>query len=145
LDPIMSAKVRAFIDDMGEKKRTTFFICTHLLSEAETMCDRVAFISQGRLIEVGRPKDLRRKFWLDRTFEVELVQGPTVGQSIIESTDLAKNVWLDGNRILFVTTDAERNNPQIVRALVEAGLDIVELRERIPSLEDVYFKVIGDR
>jgi hypothetical protein len=44
-----------------------------------------------------------------------------------------------------VTEDAERANPRIVKALVEAGLGVLELRERVPSLEDVYVKVIGGR
>lgn len=143
LDPIMSSKVREFIDRMGENLKTTFFICTHLLGEAESMCDRVAFISQGELMELGKPQDLRRKFWIDRTFEAEIQQGATAGKPIIESTNLTKNTWIDGDRVAFVLTEAEKRNPQIVRAIVEAGLDLVELRERVPSLEDVYFKVIG--
>jgi ABC-2 type transport system ATP-binding protein len=145
LDPIMSAKVRSYIDAMGETKRTTFFVCTHLLTEAEAMCDRVAFISNGKVVEIGRPNDLRRKFWTDRTFEVNLVQANSEGKSIIESTALTEKVWEDDDRVVYMVTEADKNNPQIVRALVEAGLDIVEIRERIPSLEDVYFRVIGGK
>ncbi len=36
-----------------------------------------------------------------------------------------------------------QKNPQILRALIEAGHNVIELRERIPDLEDVYLKVIG--
>ena len=50
---------------------------------------------------------------------------------------------MDNKRVVFVLADAEKKNPQIVRAMIEAGVDLVELRERVPSLEDVYFKVIG--
>ena len=145
LDPIMASKVRSYIDTMGETKRTTFFICTHLLTEAEAMCDRVAFISNGQVVEIGRPNDLRRKFWTDRTFEVNLTQENSAGQSIIEATDLTEKVWVDDDRVVYMVTDADKNNPQIVRAMVEAGLDIIEIRERIPTLEDVYFRVIGGK
>ena len=51
----------------------------------------------------------------------------------------------NNGRVFFVVEEADRNNPPIVRALIEAGLRIVELRERVPSLEDVYLKVIGGR
>jgi len=146
LDPIMSRKVREFIDKMGETRRQTFFICTHLLSEAELICDRVAFISHGHLLEVGRPQELRRKFWRERTFELELGGAdPSRGKEIVQSTGLAIQVSVEGGRVVFVVEEAEHKNPQIVRALVEAGLGVVELRERVPSLEDVYFKVIGGR
>jgi ABC-2 type transport system ATP-binding protein len=146
LDPIMSKKVRDSIDKMSEAQSKTFFMCTHLLSEAETVCDRVAFISHGRLVELGRPKDLRRKFWVERTFEVQLVgKDAAKGQAVVQSTGLAKAVRFENNQVVFVTEDAERANPRIVKALVEAGLGVLELRERVPSLEDVYVKVIGGR
>jgi ABC-2 type transport system ATP-binding protein len=144
LDPIMSKKVREFIEKMSQAQSKTFFMCTHLLSEAETVCDRVAFISHGKLVELGRPQDLRRKFWIERTFEVQLAGKDTMkARGIVESTGVVKAVRLENDRLVFVTEQADRGNPKIVKALVEAGLGIVELRERIPSLEDVYFKVIG--
>lgn len=146
LDPIMSKKVRQFIDKMGETSKQTFFICTHLLSEAELTCDRVAFISHGQLVEVGRPQDLRRKFWTERTFELSLTESdPLIGQQAIKSTGLAVSVGVEDHKVVFVVKDAEKKNPQIIKGLVEAGLHIVELRERVPSLEDVYFKVIGGK
>jgi ABC-2 type transport system ATP-binding protein len=146
LDPIMSKKVREFIRMMSEAQSKTFFVCTHLLSEAETICDRVAFISHGRLVELGRPQDLRRKFWIERTFEVKLVgKAATKGQAVVQSTGIARAVRLENNAIVFVTEDADRANPEIVQALVDAGHRIVELRERIPSLEDVYVKIIGGK
>lgn len=144
LDPIMSKKVRQFIDKMGETRKQTFFICTHLLSEAELFCDRVAFISHGQLVEVGRPQDLRRKFWTERTFELLLTDSdPMQGQEVIKATGLAITVRVEGRKVVYVVKDAQEKNPQIIRVLVEAGLHIVELRERVPHLEDVYFKVIG--
>ena len=45
LDPIMSKRVREFIDTQAEGGKQTFFLCTHLLSEVEALCDRVGFIS----------------------------------------------------------------------------------------------------
>jgi ABC-2 type transport system ATP-binding protein len=143
LDPIMSRKVRAFIQHMAEGSKQTYFMCTHLLSEAEHLCDRVGFISHGRLVEVGRPVDLRRKFWTQRTFELQLATGLSKAQSIIKSTGLAISVRIENKRVVYVVEKAEQKNPKIVQALVEAKLAIVELRERIPSLEDVYLKVIG--
>ncbi len=146
LDPIMSRKVRELIQQMAEGSKQTFFMCTHLLSEAEHLCDRVGFISHGRLVEVGSPADLRRKFWTQRTFELQLATGdPFKAKSIVEATSLATSVQVENKRVVFVVEKAERKNPQIVRALVEAGLAIVELRERIPDLEDVYLKVIGGK
>ncbi|MFX1563733.1 MAG: ATP-binding cassette domain-containing protein [Promethearchaeota archaeon] len=146
LDPIMSKKVRQFIDKMSETWKQTFFICTHLLSEAELFCDRVAFISHGQLVEVGRPQDLRHKFWTERTFELSLADSdPMQAREAIKATGLALTVRVEGSKVVYVVRDANEKNPQIIRGLVEAGLHIVELREHVPSLEDVYFRVIGGK
>lgn len=144
LDPIMSKKVREFINQQAATSKQTFFLCTHLLSEVEDLCDRVGFISHGVLIEVGRPKELRRKFWTEGTFELRLAKTELEkGKEIIKSTGLVKEIKIEDNRIVFVLEGADVKNPQIVKALVESSLEIVELRERVPDLEAVYLKVIG--
>jgi len=144
LDPIMSKRVREFIDTQAEGGKQTFFLCTHLLSEVEALCDRVGFISKGKLVEVGRPKELRRKFWTVRTYEIQLIDSNLQKSGeIITSTGLVKSVKIEGNRIVFELENAETKNPQIVRALIESGMNIIELRERVPDLDAVYQKVIG--
>ena len=144
LDPIMSKKVRDFIDQQAEGGSQTFFLSTHLLSEVETLTDRVGFISHGKLVEVGRPQELRRKFWNQQTFEVLLADEDLAkGEAIISSTGLSVSTQIEEKHLVFIVEEAEKKNPQIVRALVEAGMRVVELRERVPDLEDVYLKVIG--
>jgi ABC-2 type transport system ATP-binding protein len=140
----MSKRVRDFIDEQAEVGKQTFFLCTHLLSEVEELCDRVGFISRGILVEVGRPKDLRRKFWTVRTYEVQLADADlSKGREIISSTGLVKSVRVEKNRVVFDVEKAETKNPQIIRALLESDQLVVEFRERVPDLEDVYLKVIG--
>ncbi|MFX1491683.1 MAG: ABC transporter ATP-binding protein [Promethearchaeota archaeon] len=146
LDPIMSKRVREFIDTQAEGGKQTFFLCTHLLSEVEALCDRVGFISHGVLVEVGRPKDLRRKFWTLRTFEVKLTDSNLQKSvDVISSTGLVKSVSIKGKRVIFEVEDAETKNPQIIKALMETGHQVVEVREQIPDLEAVYLKVIGGK
>lgn len=146
LDPIMSKRVREFIDTQAEGGKQTFFLCTHLLSEVEALCDRVGFISHGVLVEVGRPKDLRRKFWTLRTFEVKLTDSNLQKSvDVISSTGLVKSVSIKGKRVIFEVEDAETKNPQIIKVLMETGHQVVEVREQIPDLEAVYLKVIGGK
>ncbi|MFX1508879.1 MAG: ABC transporter ATP-binding protein [Promethearchaeota archaeon] len=146
LDPIMSKRVREFIDTQAEGGKQTFFLCTHLLSEVEALCDRVGFISKGELVEVGRPKDLRRKFWTVRTFELQLADSdPKQSMEAITATGLVLAARVEGKRVIFDVEDAESKNPQILRALIESGTRVVQLRERIPDLEAVYMKVIGGK
>jgi ABC-2 type transport system ATP-binding protein len=144
LDPIMSKRVRQFIDTQAAGGQQTFFLCTHLLSEVEALCDRVGFISKGKLVEVGRPKELRRKFWTIRTYELQLAEADlSKSLEIVKSTGFVKSAAIEETRVVFEIEDAETKNPQILQALLESGQKVVELRERIPDLEAVYLKVIG--
>jgi len=61
LDPIMSRRIRQFIDQQAEAGKQTFFLCTHLLSEFEHLCDRVGFIVEGKLTLIESPKELKIK------------------------------------------------------------------------------------
>lgn len=65
------------LNDMG----TTIFLTTHDMSEAEILCDRVAFLHKGKIRAIGAPKDLKREFGTD-TITVELKNG---AQEIIEN------------------------------------------------------------
>ncbi|MFW9935185.1 MAG: ABC transporter ATP-binding protein [Candidatus Thorarchaeota archaeon] len=144
LDPIMSKRVRQFIDTQAAGGQQTFFLCTHLLSEVEALCDRVGFISKGKLVEVGRPKELRRKFWTVRTYELQLAdEDLSKCLETIKSTGLVRSAAIEDPRVVFDIEDPEIKNPQILQALLESGHKVVELRERIPDLEAVYLKVIG--
>lgn len=144
LDPIMSHKIREFIDQQAGLRKQTFFLCTHLLSEVEKLCDRVGFISKGILVEVGRPTELRRKFWKVRTYELHLSEvDPSKAQAIIQSTGLTADIRTEEKVVIFDIEKAEQRNPQILKALIESKIKVVELRERVPDLEAVYYKVIG--
>ena len=144
LDPIMSRRIREFIDQQAESGKQTFFLCTHLLSEFEHLCDRVGFISKGSLVEVGSPQELRKKFWRVQTFEIRSHNADlALVQATIQSTGLTLDTRIEGNLVVFELENAERGNPKILRALVESKVNVVELREKIPDLEAVYRKVIG--
>jgi ABC-2 type transport system ATP-binding protein len=144
LDPIMSQKIRQFIDQQAESGKQTFFLCTHLLSEFEHLCDRVGFISNGKLVEVGSPRELRQKFWKIQTFEIRLSEADLSSvQDIIKSTGLSLEIRIEGNLVVFEIENAEQGNPKILKALVESKMNVVEVRERVPALEAVYRKVIG--
>jgi ABC-2 type transport system ATP-binding protein len=144
LDPIMSRRIRQFIDQQAESGKQTFFLCTHLLSEFEHLCDRVGFISNGILVEVGSPQELRQKFWRVQTFEIRVHNADlALVQATIQSTGLTLDTRIEDDLVVFELENAEQGNPQILRALVDSRVNVVELRERIPDLEAVYRKVIG--
>ncbi len=76
LDPATSADVHALIREMN-RQGTTIFLTTHNMEEAQELCDRVAFLNEGHLVEEGTPQALRLKYAED-SVELRYQDGTTL-------------------------------------------------------------------
>jgi ABC-2 type transport system ATP-binding protein len=115
LDPAGRRAVRTLLEEL-RRRGVSVLLNSHLLSEVELVCDRVAIIDRGRVVAAGTPDELRRAGGV----EVETGGGPRV----------------------FAEAGRE-DAPRIVRELVAAGEDVYAVRVRSSSLEDAYLEAIG--
>jgi ABC-2 type transport system ATP-binding protein len=138
LDPEASKTVRDFILELKKEKRTIFFN-THLLDEAERICDRVAIL-KARLITIGSPQDLRHSL-SGRKVKVQLrVASDAVVNSVRK---MGYGIYeVTANSVTINVGDPEKENPAISRSIESAGGDIVFVTEVGSSLEDVYLKLV---
>jgi len=142
LDPVASREVHELISSLREHG-TTVFLTTHRLEEAERLCDRVAILNTS-LRTIGRPDELRdelfRKAIVVRTAAPLNDPDAVFAVSGIEGWDTE-----DGpNRYLLAVTDARVVAPDVTRALVAAGADVLSITEAHHSLEDVYLELVDD-
>lgn len=140
LDPLGRLMVRDVINEL-RKQGTTVFLNSHLLSEVEVTCDRVAFVKQGRVI--------REMSLDDRTagVEVELkVRWPHASADAAWTRGLeqfGRNVrQLNGS--IFLQAPDEARVPDLNRWLVGQGADVFYLGARRRSLEAVFLEVMGE-
>ena len=140
MDPEASKTVRDFILELKKEKRT-IFLNTHLLDEAERICDRVAIL-KTRVITIGSPQDLRRSL-SGRKVKIQLQR---VDDSMVESVRKLGHRIEDvtGNSFVVDLKEPEKENPAILRALQGAGGDVVFVTEAGSSLEDVYLKLMRE-
>jgi ABC-2 type transport system ATP-binding protein len=138
LDPEAAKTVRDFILELKKEKRT-IFLNTHLLDEAEKICDRVAIL-KTQLIATGTPQELRRslsgrkiKVQLQRVDNVIVEAIKKIGFQVSEITD--KSLVIDVN-------DPEKENPAILKTIEAAGGHVQFVTEIGSSLEDVYLKLV---
>jgi ABC-2 type transport system ATP-binding protein len=141
LDPVASRQVHQLIDALREHG-VTVFLTTHRLEEAERLCDRVAILNTS-LRTIGRPDELR-----DRLFTKTLVVRTAAPLGSPETVFAAPGVdgWHpDGtSRYVLTVGDARIAAPEVTRALVAAGADVLSLTEGQHSLEDVYLELVDD-
>jgi ABC-2 type transport system ATP-binding protein len=117
LDPAGRRTVRELLEEL-RRRGVAVLLNSHLLSEVELVCDRVAIIARGEVVAAGAPSEL------SHAGGVEVETGAGVRRF----------------------PDARRDDaPRLVRELVEAGEDVYEVRVLRSSLEDVYLEVVGGR
>jgi ABC-2 type transport system ATP-binding protein len=136
LDPVGRRLVRDIIRDLSAGG-TTVFLNSHLLSEVEITCDRVAFIRQGEVLMTSSLQSL-----VEGELTVE-IRASNLNQAVLDG--LARwgdNIRADGDH-LSLTLSSEADMPAINRFLVENGVDIYAIRPKQLSLEDLFIQVVG--
>jgi len=141
LDPESAKTVRDFISELSEQGRT-IFICTHNLDEADRLCDRIGVV-KTRLLVLDTPEKLRQSlFGRQVVFHLAAIQDHV--PSKIRKLNYVQGVEVLDNKLLVMLDDPEIRNPEIVRALVQEGVDIQFVGELRHSLEDVYLRLMQD-
>ena len=143
LDPEAAFIVREAIEALRRAGRT-IVLATHNLDEANRLCDRIAFV-RGGLLRIDTPAGLRGASGV-RGVEVRLAQPPSA--AFVDAVAGVGGVFsadaLD-SRVVVTADDPARVTPDVIRALVAQGADIVEVGERSTTLEEAYFEVMGAR
>jgi ABC-2 type transport system ATP-binding protein len=134
LDPLMEAVFQECIREARDEGRTVL-LSSHILAEAEALCDRVSIIRLGRTVQSGSLDDLRH---LTRTSVVAETEVPSTG---LESTPGVHDVRHEDRRVHFqVDTEALDG---VLRHLV--GLGVRSLTSTPPTLEELFLRHYGDQ
>ncbi|WP_223587861.1 ABC transporter ATP-binding protein [Neobacillus bataviensis] len=135
LDPAGIREMRQFIRFLAEEEGLSVLVSSHLLSEIQLLCDRVAIISKGVIIRVDTVQQLlenrERVVWHIDPFE----KGKQVLSSLtsIEEKD---------DRTILTEFD-EKKTPEWNKRLVEAGVSVIEINRKMPVLEDLFLELTG--
>jgi len=141
LDPESARVVRDLLRSM-RAAGCTILVCTHNLSEAEELADRIAIIRRGRLIAEGTAAELRMRMLGPAVFELRLAEDSEALASVLDG--LAEGIGRTPASIRYRAADPLSANPEIVRRVMERGGKVVELREVTPSLESVYLQAVAE-
>ena len=141
LDPIGRREVRDLIAGLRQEGKTVF-MCSHILSDIEVLCDRVAILRGGRLSQVGYLDDLRQQVGGRNQLEVVVsgVDEPTLKQYLPSSNDFVLTSTPAGLRIEIAD---ERDVDSVIAALRRAGGKLVSVQPLKQSLEELFLESGG--
>ncbi len=144
VDPVSRREFWRLIYELAARN-TTVFVTTHYMDEAEH-CQRLGFISQGKLVALGSPDELKATVMRGRVLEVDCDNAERALRVLRHSAErgefLAEEVALYGARIHVVTLDEATARSAIISLLAKADIRVKSIESILPSLEDVFVSSI---
>jgi ABC-2 type transport system ATP-binding protein len=138
LDPAGIRELRDYLRKLAKDEGIAVFVSSHLLSEMELMCDRVAIIQNGRLIDV-RTLQSREETSSARRVLIEVDRTQDAVQALAASGQAAELAATG-----FIVIQGDRSGIAAANAaLVRAGINVYAIREDVKSLEDQFLEVTG--
>jgi ABC-2 type transport system ATP-binding protein len=139
LDPQSRRAIWELVRSIRDRGKTVL-ITTHLMEEAERLCDRVAIIEHGKIIDIGTPEQLVGRHCPTRTVVLStndaLAEGHLRAISCVEAvTQQDSRFIIQGRGDEFVT--------EVIQCLSENRIRVTDFRTVLPSLEDVFLKLTG--
>ncbi|MFX1294101.1 MAG: ABC transporter ATP-binding protein [Promethearchaeota archaeon] len=144
LDPKTAKGVRDYIKTLSEERKIIIFICTHNLTEAESLCDRVAIIDHGKIVGIGSPNELSKDIWKGEQVEIVLRKFNHEIESVISNIDVISSYDYQEPRLIIDVKNTFNDNPIIIETLVRNGAQIISVEIKRHSLEDIYLNLVRD-
>lgn len=139
LDPQARHAIWDLVRGIRERGKTVF-LTTHLMEEAERLCDRVAIIEHGRIIDMGSPDQLVRRHCPERTVILDTADPAAEqifkiipGVESVVRTDLRFSIRGRGEELIT----------EVIHCLSENHIRVTDFRTILPNLEDVFLKLTG--
>jgi ABC-2 type transport system ATP-binding protein len=145
LDVPSASELRAIVRQLHAEGKTVIYT-THIMAEAETLCDRVAIIDHGRLLAVGTVEELKASLERDQVTRIEGVI-PRVAFQAVQELSIVRQATLrvkDGaSELTVVTTNGRDSLPRLIEALTHGGSLIQKITPEEVTLEDVFIAKTG--
>jgi ABC-2 type transport system ATP-binding protein len=141
IDVASARQVRQIIAGL-HRQGTTVFLTTHYIEEAERLCERIAFIVNGRIVRTDRTADLLQPV---KGKQVMLLSVSDSGANLIGdlSSAFLGYYFQNAEGRIRIESPEPINIAPIVRFLEERNIGVTEARRYLPSLEDVFVRVTG--
>ncbi len=143
LDPSSRRKLMNFLKDKVNDGLTIFYT-THVLTEAEYLCNQIAIINNGKIITVASPEELKNRFGKEKTIKIHISSGHHSISKLLESISDCK-INVEGKTTVSIySSKSESVLVQILKIISENNIEIEDLSVMPTNLEEIFLKVVND-
>lgn len=143
LDPGQMVEVRELIREIGKER--TVLLSTHLLNEAQNICDRVLIINKGKIVAEDTTENLQARL-VGAERVIVRIRGEA-DEELAKTIKLIKGVrdieLKDDGAVEFEFSSGKDLRPEVAKQVIKAGYDLLELRPLGMSLEDIFLELTG--
>jgi ABC-2 type transport system ATP-binding protein len=145
LDPQSSVEIRDFIKKLNKEKGTTIIITTHMMVDADILCDRIAIIDHGKIIALDTSANLKKATVGANTLIIKLEISNLTGEIVtkIKSLSCVDAVTQEGETKLRIIVHGENSFDDILDAVRKINGKISSMENVQPTLEDVFLHMTG--
>jgi ABC-2 type transport system ATP-binding protein len=144
LDPQIRLEIHSLIQDLRGAQRT-ILLTTHYIEEAERLCDRVAIIDEGRIIEIGTPREIQQRTLGQSQIEIEC-ERPVPGDQLPAFLAAQKHAFSEDRKTLIVhSAQPARTIVELVKWIDQLGSGLADIHLKRPTLEDVFIELTGKK
>ena len=140
LDPIGRKDMLETIDKI--KDHSTVFFSTHILSDVERVCSKVAILNKGKLVAYNDLTALKEQYGVSK-YQITFSE---VNSRLIENfkiSDLITSSKIEGHNFMITVSDAIQAATEIPRIAVECNVGIMSMSHTEPNLEDIFIKLVN--
>jgi len=144
LDPTARRQLLDFLKNKVKENNLTIFYTTHVLTEAEYLCDNIAIINKGKIITVDSPDELKNRFGREKTIKIHISSNIETLGSLLENIQDCKIEFNTGATITIQSTDSELVLMNVLKILNQNNIPIDDLSAAPTNLEEIFLKVVND-
>jgi ABC-2 type transport system ATP-binding protein len=139
LDPQARRAIWELVRSIRDRGKTVF-LTTHLMEEAERLCDRVAIIDHGRIVDIDSPAGLVNRHCPERTIVIATEDDGVVGA--LREMAGVDSVTREGGTVVVQARTIDVMT-RLIRVLADRQTPVTDFRTIVPTLEDVFLKLTG--
>ena len=145
LDPQSSVEVREFVKKINRENKTTIILTTHMMVEADMLCDRIGIIDHGRIAALDTSTNLKKLVsGADKTIlQLEIANLTTNIVSLIQSLECVSSVSQDNTTRIKVHANGDDAFDTIIDVIRAEKGKINSVKNLEPTLEDVFLHITG--
>jgi ABC-2 type transport system ATP-binding protein len=137
---------RKLLDYLKNKVKTglTIFFTTHILTEAEYLCDKIAIIDKGKILAIDTPDALKNRFGKEKTIKIHLLKNQQEIKLLLSGISDCKIDFTTGTNIIIHSKQSELVLMKILRILNDNGIEMDDLSAVPTNLEEIFLKMVEE-